>query len=221
MWAELTRLMVIFLRPFTLWAVFKAWPQQSPHWLPWGGFEKSSDVPLCFCYFSLTNSSYPRGCTIAHCQTRIPRNNASYWEISASGKQQNRRGQMQGGGLQISNRSQWLWWQSEHSSSVHHTYHSSESPKRHSALLHYPKSRERKRGCDIYSVHLCIGLHPAYNWDLQLWHFDLTPPILEWGMRGAWSLCLLACWWPRESVGSWRCLSSAAVGLLVTGNHLG
>lgn len=38
---------------------------------------------------------------------------------------------------------------------------------------------EKERGCDIYSVHLCIGLHPAYNWDLQLWHFDLTPPILE------------------------------------------
>lgn len=84
--------------------------------------------------------------------------NVNCWGISASGKEQNRRGHIEEHRLKVSNatsRSQRLWWHSKCDSSVHSTYCSSENPKRHSALLHYPESRE-KRGCDIYSVHLCI-----------------------------------------------------------------
>lgn len=66
-----------------------------------------------------------------------------------------------------------------HGSSVNNTYCSSQSPKRRSALLHYPESRE-KGGCDIHSGRLytaCACRHLACNQGLSLRQFDLISSV--------------------------------------------
>lgn len=108
-----------------------------------------------------------------------PGSNTDYEGSNVDGNQQ----QTQEDSLRVSSynvkepKALWGWWQSKRGSSVNITYCSSKSPKRRSARLHYPESRE-KGGCDIYSVRLytactcrrCIlPVMRVYNYGSLIW----------------------------------------------------